>query len=160
MAGSATNWLVIAEVLRQSGCSFVTGVPADEPGLLDAALSLDEMAVLTARDQRAAVAAATGFSLVSNTPTAVALTSGPAFSNALPSLFEAASLCVPLIVVTTRPAAEMLGRGAFQELPQEAIGRSFAKWYHRVERPRTSRGRLRTLFGRLYAVGPASPSWK
>ncbi|MEU5884362.1 thiamine pyrophosphate-dependent enzyme [Spirillospora sp. NPDC047279] len=120
-------WDAVAATLQAAGCGLTVGLPADEPGLLDAVRRRAGMAVLAVRDQRAGACAAVGHALVSGRPAVLALTSGPPFPNALPGLMEGASLCAPVVVVTTRVPAGGLGRGAFQEVDQAGLARPFAK---------------------------------
>ncbi|MGI8329148.1 thiamine pyrophosphate-binding protein [Actinomadura scrupuli] len=126
-------WAAVAATLADAGCELVVGVPADEPGLLDAAGPVPGLRAVTVRDQRIGACLATGHTMVSGRPAVLALTSGPPFPNALAGLAEAASLCVPLVVVTTRIPAAGLGRGGFQETDQRSMAASLAKWHHVVE---------------------------
>lgn len=129
-----STWELAAEVLADAGVTHVFGLPADEPGLLDAADTHPGMTAVVVRDQRVGACAAAGFTAAAGVPSVLALTSGPAFPNALTGLLEAASLNLPLVVVTTRVPNAELGRGAFQELDQETMARPLVKWYARVER--------------------------
>jgi acetolactate synthase I/II/III large subunit len=126
-------WDRVAVLLAEAGCDLAVGVPADESGLLDA--GVEGLRTVIVRDQRVGACLATGHAMVSGRPAVLALTSGPAFPNALAGLAEAASLCVPLVVVTTRIPVEGLGRGGFQETDQRAMASSLAKWHHVVESP-------------------------
>jgi acetolactate synthase-1/2/3 large subunit len=63
----------------------------------------------------------------------LALSSGPAFTNALAGLAEASSLSVPIIVVTTRIPTAEIGRGGFQESDQRSMSSSLAKWHYTLE---------------------------
>jgi acetolactate synthase-1/2/3 large subunit len=129
-----TVWTVAARVLADAGISHVFGLPADEPGLLDAAADHPELRCVPIRDQRVGACAAAGFTAATGVPAVLALTSGPAFTNALTGLLEAASLGLPMVVVTTRIPGAELGRGGFQEVDQAAMAGPLVKWYHRVER--------------------------
>lgn len=127
-------WSVLARALARGGCGTVVGVASDDPGLLDAAIVESGLRVVPVRDQRVAAAVAAGYAAVARRPASLALTTGPAFSNALAGIAEAASLCLPIVVVTTGVSAAESGRGAFQELPQRELATPLAKWYHRVDR--------------------------
>ncbi|WP_141584373.1 thiamine pyrophosphate-binding protein [Actinomadura sp. WMMA1423] len=127
-------WDVAAATLQAAGCGLTVGLPADEPGLLDAVRRRAGMPALAVRDQRAGACAAVGHALVSGRPAVLALTSGPPFPNALTGLMEGASLCAPVVVVTTRVPAPGLGRGGFQEVDQAAMARPFAKAHLLVDR--------------------------
>ena len=131
----SASWAYVAELLAEAGCELVTGLPADEPGLLDAAADTPALRVLAARDERVAACVAAGHALLSRRPAVLALTTGPAFTNAIGGLMEAASLCAPIVVVTTRVAVGERGRGAFQEVDQHGLAATFAKWQTSVEHP-------------------------
>lgn len=109
------------------------GVPSDDPGLLDAAAEHSKLRTVVVRDQRVGACLAAGYATVTRQPAVLALTSGPPFPNALAGLAEASSLCVPLLVVTTRVSAVELGRGAFQETDQQSMAASLVKWHHLVQ---------------------------
>jgi acetolactate synthase-1/2/3 large subunit len=126
-------WRVVAAALAEAGCDLAVGVPSDESGLLDT--EVDGLRTVIVRDQRVGACLATGHALVSGRPAVLALTSGPAFPNALAGLAEAASLCAPLVIITTRIPVDGLGRGGFQETDQRAMSSSLAKWHHLVESP-------------------------
>lgn len=127
-------WDVLSTALADAGCVTVFGVPTDEPGLLDAAASDERLTAIMVRDQRAGACQAAGYAMVANRPAVLALSSGPAFLNALVGISEAASVGAPLIVVTTRIPSAGLGRGGFQELDQLQIAAPFVGWEYRVER--------------------------
>ena len=127
-------WTVAARVLADAGITHVFGLPADEPGLLDAAVDRPGLRPVPVRDQRVGACAAAGFTAATGVPAVLALTSGPAFTNALTGLLEAASLGLPMVVVTTRIPGAELGRGGFQEVDQAAMAGPLVKWHHRVER--------------------------
>ncbi|AXB43299.1 thiamine pyrophosphate-binding protein [Amycolatopsis albispora] len=126
-------WDAVAETLAQSGCEVVFGLPSDEPGLLDAAERHPGLAVKVFGDQRVAGCAAAGYAMASGRPVVLALNSGPGFANAMPALLEAASLGVPLVVVTTRVPGANIGRGAFQHLEQRGLAAPLTGWHHLAE---------------------------
>jgi acetolactate synthase I/II/III large subunit len=128
-------WDAVAHTLARSGVRRLFGLPSDEPGLLDAASATPGLEVTILGDQRIAACAATGYAMTAREPTALALDSGPSFANAVPALLEAASLSVPLVVITTRVPEENIGRGAFQYLDQLRMIEQLAGWTHRVEHP-------------------------
>src|SRR5437879_592131 len=128
-------WDVAAAVLADAGVSHVFGLAADEPGLLDSASAHPGLRCVPVRDQRVGACAAAGYTAATGVVSVLALTSGPAFTNALTGLLEAASLGLPIVVVTTRIPGAELGRGGFQELDQQAMAAPLLKWYYRVEQP-------------------------
>jgi acetolactate synthase-1/2/3 large subunit len=123
-------WEIVARELAEAGVAVVVGLAPDEPGLLDAAGEEPRLRAVPVRDQRGAGALACGYSMTARRPVVMALSSGPDFSSAVPGLVEAASLCVPLVVVTVRIPAEAIGRGGFQELDQAGMLGELVKWRH------------------------------
>ncbi|MCD9880201.1 thiamine pyrophosphate-binding protein [Streptomyces guryensis] len=126
-AATATCWPVAARTLRDAGCEVVIGLPADEPGLLDAAASTDGLTAVPVRDQRVGACAAVAAAMLTRRPVVLALTTGPAFTNALTGLLEGMSLGAPVIVVTVRIAANEIGRGGFQETDHRSLAQSVVK---------------------------------
>jgi acetolactate synthase-1/2/3 large subunit len=129
----ADCWAAIAHTFADAGCRVVFGLPSDEPGLLDAAHAGGRLDVRVVGDQRVAACAAAGYALITAEPVVLALNSGPGFAAAMPGLLEAASLGVPLIVVTTRVPGRNIGRGAFQHLDQQGMVESLVRWRFLVE---------------------------
>jgi acetolactate synthase-1/2/3 large subunit len=123
----ATCWSMAARVLRDAGCEVVFGLPADEPGLLDAAATTDGLSTVAVRDQRAGACAAVAAAMLTRRPVVLALTTGPAFTNALTGLLEGMSLGAPVVVVTTGIAAAEVGRGGFQETDHRSLAQSVVK---------------------------------
>lgn len=138
-----SGWSYVAGVLAEAGCELVAGLPADEPGLLDAAAEEPLLRAVVTRDERVAASLATGHALLAGRPAVVALSTGPAFTSAIGALTEAAAMCVPLVVLTTRVAGGERGRGAFQEVDQQGLAATFAKWWASVEHPGQLRWALR-----------------
>lgn len=126
-AAPTTCWPTAARTLRDAGCEVVIGLPADEPGLLDAAASTGGLTAVPVRDQRAGACAAVSAAMLTRRPVVLALTTGPAFTNALTGLLEGMSLGAPVVVVTTRIAANEIGRGGFQETDHRSLAQSVVK---------------------------------
>ncbi|MGH3897819.1 MAG: thiamine pyrophosphate-binding protein [Pseudonocardiaceae bacterium] len=124
---SDSIWHFAATALGATGCDLVAGVPTDEPGLLDAARAVPGLTALAVRDQRAGACMAAGHAIVSGCPAVLAVSTGPPLPNALTGLLEAAALCAPLVVVTTRIPRAGLGRGGFQQVDQQAVTAAVAK---------------------------------
>ncbi|GHH72645.1 acetolactate synthase [Streptosporangium violaceochromogenes] len=122
-------WRYAAATLAGAGCALVTGVPSDDPGLLDAAVTTPGMKAVPVRDQRVGACLATGHALVSGRPAVLTTSSGPSLPNALAGLLEASALRAPLVVVTTRIPAAGLDRGGFQQVDQRAVTSAVAKWH-------------------------------
>lgn len=147
-------WDAVARTLADAGVRLVLGLPSDEPGLLDAATALPELQVRVVGDQRIAACAAAGYAVAGREPVVLALNSGPAFANAMAGLLEAASLSVPVVVITTRVPADHIGQGAFQYLDQRGMVESLAGWTHLVERPEQVRWAVRRAVQLAVDGGP------
>lgn len=130
-----TIWKQLASLFADSGVTHFFGLPADEPELLDAAAAEPRLTAVPVRDQRAAALAATGYAQVAGKPAVLALTPGPAFTNALTGLLEASSLGVPMVVVTSSTNPAEASRGGFQVTPQESLASPLVSWYHKLGDP-------------------------
>ncbi|HXV91946.1 MAG TPA: thiamine pyrophosphate-binding protein, partial [Pseudonocardia sp.] len=128
-------WRLAADALAAAGCRAVFGLPPDEPGLVDAALRHPALDVRVVGDQRVAACAAAGYALAEREPAVLALDSGPSFANAIVGLLEASSLGAPVVVVTSRIDAALVGRGGFQYLDQRALIAPVAEWSVLVDAP-------------------------
>lgn len=127
-------WQAVVRVLEQAGVRDAFGLPADDLDLL-AALDTTDIRAVLCRDQRNALFMATGYALQSGR-TGIAFTGkGPAVTNALTGLLEAASSSAPLVLLSAGTAADRRGAGAFQELDQLALVTPLVKWAARVDAP-------------------------
>ncbi len=72
--------------------------------------------------------AAEGFALATGRPGVAAVTAGPGFTNALTGFADAATWNVPLIMVGGRTALDRRGRGTVQDIDQEGMLATLAKW--------------------------------
>jgi hypothetical protein len=135
MEQSGSVWAHLAGELAAAGCAAVFGVPADEPGLLDAADEHPALAAVTVRDQRTGACAAAGYALTSGNPVALAVSGGPSFLNSLAGVAEAASVGAPVVLVTNVIPAAGIQRGGFQEVDQSAVAAPLVGWRYRVQRP-------------------------
>ncbi|KOV15494.1 acetolactate synthase large subunit [Streptomyces sp. XY413] len=127
-------WHAVADHLHHLGAGVVFGLPGDDMDLLGALEGTDTRFVLC-RDQRNALFMATGYALASGRPGICAVGKGPALTNTLTGVLEAASAAAPVVLIAGGTALDRLGTGAFQELDQLAAVRPYVKWAARVDHP-------------------------
>ncbi|KOG48525.1 acetolactate synthase large subunit [Streptomyces virginiae] len=127
-----TAWHAVADHLRHLGAGAVFGLPGDDMDLLGALEGTDTRFVLC-RDQRNALFMATGYALASGRPGIAAVGKGPALTNTLTGVLEAASAAAPVVLIAGGTALDRLGTGAFQELDQLTAVRPYVKWAARVD---------------------------
>lgn len=125
-------WHAVVDYADALGVGTIIGLPDDELGLVHA-LAGSAPRFVSCRDQRNAVFATTGYAMQSGEVGVCVLGKGPAITNALTGVLEAACSHAPVVVVSAGTAGPRRGCGAFQELDQVALMRPLTKWAHRVE---------------------------
>ena len=128
------SWHAVAKLLAEAGVEVVFGLPDDDLHALDA-LHAAGIRLVVCRDQRNAVFMATGYALRSGALGVALVGKGPAVTNAVTGLLEAASSGAPVLLLSGGTAAERRGSGAFQELDQQAVVAPLVKSATRVEHP-------------------------
>ncbi|WP_428953912.1 thiamine pyrophosphate-binding protein [Streptomyces sp. cg35] len=131
---AAAAWATAASVLTASGVRTVFGLPGDDMYALQAAHDAEIRFVLC-RDQRNAVFAATGYAIQSGEPGVAVVGKGPAVTNTVTGLLEAAASAAPLLLLAGGTGAQHRGSGAFQELDQLAVVAPLVKYAARVDHP-------------------------
>jgi acetolactate synthase-1/2/3 large subunit len=86
------------------------------------------IAVVDHRHEGAATLAAEGYALATGRTGVAAITAGPGFANGLIGIADAGMWSVPLVVVGGHTGIPLTGRGAVQDLPQQALAAHVAKW--------------------------------
>jgi len=94
--------------------------------LFDASLDSD-IELLHVRHEAAAVHMADAWGRLTGQPGVVAVTAGPGFANAISALYVAKMAETPVVLLSGHAEQEMLGRGAFQEMPQADMAGHVAK---------------------------------
>ncbi|MFD6158101.1 thiamine pyrophosphate-binding protein [Nocardia sp. NPDC060256] len=124
-------WGDIVGLLERTGPRLYTGVPGDDPDIIDAArVAGAQFAAL--QDQRSASFAAVGWSRLNGRAAVLATATGPNLLNALIGISEAYTSRTPLLVVSTINRDAEVGRGGFQEFPAAALSEGLFVWTHRV----------------------------
>ncbi|MCB5166103.1 thiamine pyrophosphate-binding protein [Streptomyces bambusae] len=131
---AAGAWRVAASVLAAAGVRTVFGLPGDDMYSLEAAHAAGIRFVLC-RDQRNAVFAATGWAIQSGQTGVAVVGKGPAVTNTVTGLLEAAASAVPVLLLSGGTGAQHRGSGAFQELDQLAVVAPLVKYAARVDHP-------------------------
>ena len=128
------SWHAVARLLAEAGVEVAFGLPDDDLDALGA-LHAAGVRLVVCRDQRNAVFMATGYALRSGALGVALVGKGPAVTNTLTGLLEAASSGAPVLLLSGGTAAERRGSGAFQELDQQAVVAPLVKSATRVEHP-------------------------
>ncbi|MFI9007987.1 thiamine pyrophosphate-binding protein [Actinosynnema sp. NPDC053489] len=151
----AGAWHAVARLLAEAGVEVVFGLPDDDLTALDA-LHAVGVRLVVCRDQRNAVFMATGYALRSGALGVALVGKGPAVTNTVTGLLEAASSGAPVLLLSGGTAAERRGSGAFQELDQQAVVAPLVKSATRVEHPDRLAPAVRraVLVARSGAPGP------
>ncbi|OZM72897.1 acetolactate synthase [Amycolatopsis antarctica] len=127
-------WNAALSILGDAGVDTVFGLPGDD---LDALSAADRAGArfVVARDQRNAVFMAVGYALQSGRPGVALVGKGPAVTNTVTGLLEAACSAAPVVLLSGGTSIEHRGSGAFQELDQLSVIAPLVKWAARVDHP-------------------------
>lgn len=125
-------WDLIARYLKHIGTELVFGIPSDDLGLLRA-LRTHAVRMIITKDQRNAVFMAAGYALIGQRLGVCAVGKGPALTNTITGLLEAASLAAPVLLIGVGTGRDNVGIHAFQEADQMALVKPVVKWAYRVE---------------------------
>ncbi len=130
---SRTVWDAIAERLRGHQIDHVFGMVGEGVGLLESAHANESLRAIAARDQRAAISMALGFSQASGRLSSFSGSAGPGIANALIGLLEAWSGNEPIIVFANAAGRDLRGGGAFQDFDAVTALGPVLKWAFRIE---------------------------
>ncbi|MEM9750983.1 MAG: thiamine pyrophosphate-binding protein, partial [Pseudomonadota bacterium] len=127
---------VMAETMVNWGVTHVFGmVGHSNLGLADALREQEEKGALTyigIRHEGAASFACSGYAKVSGRPAACLSIAGPGATNLLTGLWDAKVDRAPVLAMTGQVDVQVLGPGAFQELPLAAAFDAVAAWSQTV----------------------------
>ena len=154
----------IADSLVDAGVADVIVCPGSRSTALALAVRAHPgLRVRVLLDERSAGFFALGLARAARGAVAIAVTSGTAVANLLPSVVEASLARVPLVLLTADRPPELRDRGAPQTIDQDRIFGGHVRWY--AELPlldgasETDR-HVRSVVGRAVATarsGPAGP---
>ena len=126
----------LVDVLTDWGLDAVFGmVGHSNLGLADALRKASEDGRLTyvgIRHEGAAAFAASGFAKLTGRPAACFSIAGPGATNLMTGLWDAKVDRVPILALTGQVQTQVVGPGAFQELPLDAAFSAVAEWSQTV----------------------------
>ncbi|NNG36687.1 thiamine pyrophosphate-binding protein [Nakamurella aerolata] len=125
-------WSAVAQFLRAAHVSDVFGLPSDDLTAL-AELSSAGVRMVVCRDQRNAMHMATGYAQRLGKPAVCIVGKGPAVSNLVTGLLEAATSRTPVLVLAVSTPPDRQHAGAFQDCDQLAMVRATVKRALRVD---------------------------
>jgi thiamine pyrophosphate-dependent acetolactate synthase large subunit-like protein len=138
-ARTGGEWVVAA--LRAEGVRHVFGIPGvHNLPVYDALLRQRDVAHVLARHEAGAAFMADGYARASGEPGVVVVTTGPGATNTLTPLAEAYSGSVPVVVVMSDLATDLLGRdlGALHEVPNQIeCFRPVSRWAETIREGRS-----------------------
>lgn len=127
-------WSAVAQFLRAAQVSAVFGLPSDDLTALRE-LTAAGLRMVVCRDQRNAVHMATGYAQQLGEPAVCVVGKGPAVTNTVTGLLEAATSRTPVLVLAMATPPERQHAGAFQDCDQLAVVRSTVKRAYHVDDP-------------------------
>jgi len=119
-ARTGGEWVV--EALRAEGVRHVFGIPGvHNLAIYDALLRQSEITHVLARHEAGAGFMADGYARASGRPGVVVVTTGPGATNALTPLVESYAGSMPIVLVMSDVASQLVGRdvGALHEVPNQ-----------------------------------------
>lgn len=132
----------MVDVLCEWGLEAVFGmVGHSNLGMADALRRAEEDGRVTyvgIRHEGAAAFAASGYAKLTGRPAACFSIAGPGATNLLTGLWDAKVDRVPVVALTGQVQTQVLGPGAFQELPLEAAFSAVAEWSQTVLSPKNA----------------------
>ena len=127
--------LLVEELLR-CGVGLFCVAPGSRSTPLVAAIAEHPRArALVHYDERGTAFAALGYARATGRPAAWVTTSGTAVANGLPAVAEAATDCVPMLLLTADRPPELRHTGANQTIEQPGIFGGYARWSFDVPPP-------------------------
>jgi len=112
----------VVDALRAEGVRHVFGIPGvHNLAIYDALLRQSEITHVLARHEAGAAFMADGYARASGEPGVVVVTTGPGATNALTPLVESYAGSMPVLVVMSDVASQLVGRdvGALHEVPNQ-----------------------------------------
>ncbi|BBL80189.1 2-succinyl-5-enolpyruvyl-6-hydroxy-3-cyclohexene- 1-carboxylate synthase [Rubrobacter xylanophilus] len=127
--------LLVEELLR-CGVDFFCVAPGSRSTPLVAAIAEHpEARTLVHYDERGTAFCALGYARATGRPAAWVTTSGTAVANGLPAVVEAATDCVPMLLLTADRPPELRQTGANQTIEQPGIFGGYVRWSFDVPPP-------------------------
>jgi thiamine pyrophosphate-dependent acetolactate synthase large subunit-like protein len=158
MSALPTGGDLVVEALRREGVRHVFGIPGyHNLAIYDALLRQDEIRHVLARHEAGAAFMADGYARASGEPGVVLVTTGPGATNALTPLVESYAGSVPVMLITSDIASDLVGRdlGALHEVPNQIdCFRPVTRWAEAVTDVRAIPGAIGGAFDLLRTGRP------
>ena len=149
---------LVVEALRREGVRHVFGIPGfHNLTIYDALLRQDGVRHVLARHEAGAAFMADGYARASGEPGVVLVTTGPGATNALTPLVEAYADSVPVVLIASDIASDLVGRdlGALHEVPNQIdCFRPVARWAEALTEARAIPGAIAGAFDLLRTGRP------
>jgi len=148
----------IVEALRAEGVRHVFGIPGyHNLAIYDALLRQGEITHILARHESGAAFMADGYARASGQPGVVLVTTGPGATNALTPLVESYAGSVPVVLLASDIASDLVGRdlGALHEVVNQIdCFRPVARWAEALTEARAIPGAIAGAFDLLRTGRP------
>ena len=132
----------VVDALRAEGVRHVFGIPGyHNLAIYDALLRQGEIQHVLARHEAGAAFMADGYARACGRPGVVLVTTGPGATNALTPLVESYAGSVPVVLIASDIASDLVGRdlGALHEVPNQIeCFRPVARWAEALTSPARS----------------------
>jgi len=150
----------VVDALRAEGVRTVFGIPGfHNLAIYDALLAQDTIRHVLARHEAGAGFMADGYARASGKPGVAIVTTGPAATYALTPLVESYAGSVPVVLIASDIASELIGRGmgALHEVPNQIDSfRPVSRWAETLGDARAIPGAIAGAFD-LLRSGPPGP---
>jgi thiamine pyrophosphate-dependent acetolactate synthase large subunit-like protein len=149
---------LVVEALRREGVRRVFGIPGlHNLTIYDALLRQGEIRHVLARHEAGAAFMADGYARAGGEPGVVLVTTGPGATNALTPLVESYAGSVPVLLIASDIASDLVGRdlGALHEVPSQIdCFRPVARWAEAVTEARAIPATIAGAFDLLRSGRP------
>jgi thiamine pyrophosphate-dependent acetolactate synthase large subunit-like protein len=158
VSAPATGGELVVEALRREGVRHVFGIPGyHNLAIYDALLRQGQPRHVLARHEAGAAFMADGYARASGEPGVALVTTGPGLTNALTPLVEAYADSIPVVLITSDIASDLVGRdlGALHEVPNQIdCVRPVARWAEALGEARAIPGAVAGAFDLLRTGRP------
>jgi len=127
--------LAVARVLADAGVETVFFLPGGHIAPVVNGCARLGIRTVSTRHESGAVHMAEAWARCTGRTGVAAVTAGPGFTNAVTGLANAEATGIPVAVLGGRTPLALRGRGAVQDVEQEAVARAVAKWARAVTDP-------------------------
>jgi len=127
--------VVIAEVLKAAGVGTLFCLPGGHLGAVTDGCGKAGIRIVGTRHESAAVHMAEAWARCTGSTGVAGITAGPGFTNCITGVANANAGGVPVVVFGGRTPLGLRGKGAVQDVDQEALARPVTKWAKAVTSP-------------------------